>query len=74
MIEFLFFGFYSFNLPRFSLIVDMEILESSSELSARIHALKEAGKVIGFVLLWVPCTRGICRWRWRPGSNPMWSW
>jgi len=48
MVEFLFFGFYSFNLPRFLFIV-MEILKSSLELGNRIEALKKAGKVIGFV-------------------------
>ncbi len=48
-IECLFFGFNSFNLPRFSFIVDMEILESSAELGERIAVLKKAGKVIGFV-------------------------
>jgi pantoate--beta-alanine ligase len=47
--ECLFFDFYSFNLPRFSLIANMEILESSSALKVRIEALKKAGKVIGFV-------------------------
>jgi pantoate--beta-alanine ligase len=49
MIDFLFFGFYSFNLPRFSFIVDMEIVKSSAELGARVEVLKKAGKVIGFV-------------------------
>lgn len=33
----------------FCFIVDMEIVESSAELEARIAALKKAGKVIGFV-------------------------